>query len=373
MLELVVIRTDASQKIGLGHVMRCLSLAEALRNIGATVEFITRDHPGNLNRYISDKRFKVHVLNSPIENQLQEDLIGYEQWLGVKQDIDANETIKVFLDKKPDWLIVDHYALDYNWEEKFKAHVKKIMVIDDLANRSHDCDILLDQTFDRKLLDYKSFFSENCELLLGSKNALLRPDFRKLRPIAIKFRRNYTAINSILISMGGTDEGNIVLRILDSLSLLEWRILPVIDVVLASDAPNLGKVKQALPKYKFFVNIQTDVSNMAELMLKSDLAIGAGGTTSWERCCLALPTILIILADNQQKIAENLAQVGAAISVQKNDKMEENIKNSIMMLMQDKNLYIEMCESAFKVCDGNGVKRTIEKMLTVSTRNSNGI
>jgi UDP-2,4-diacetamido-2,4,6-trideoxy-beta-L-altropyranose hydrolase len=369
----VVIRVDASQKIGLGHVMRCLALAEGLYDKGATINFIIRDYSENLNKYIKSKGFKVNLLPKLIKTKSQKELIGYEQWLGTRQEIDADYTIHKLIGEKIDWLIVDHYALDCIWEKKLKPHTKNIMVIDDLANRIHDCDILLDQTFGRNKLDYKQLVPSYCQLLLGSKNALLRPDFKKFRSSALQRRKRYSSICNILVSMGGMDEENITLRVLDALSLIQWKTTPTINIVLTAGAPYLQIVNDSLHKYDFSIRLLVDVNNMAELMLESDIAIGAGGSTSWERCCLALPTVLIILSENQQEVGKNLAEARAVVTLQKNDKMEKDIKQSIMSLIQDKNYYIEMCNNASKICDGSGVKRAFESIVAVDIRGGNGI
>jgi len=360
----VVIRTDSSQKIGSGHVMRCLTFSQELRKSGATVEFIVREHQGNINELIKNKGFKITLIpNTVIEKK--QSLTEYEQWLGVTQEVDASETIQILKDKKIDWLILDHYALDYNWEEKLRSYTRKIMVIDDMANRRHLCDILLDQTYGRKEVSYKKLVPTDCKLLLGSENALLRPNFSKLRQQAIKRREECHIINNILISMGSMDEENITSIVLDVLVKYKWKTQPNITIVLASSAPHLQRIKNNLSKYNFPITILTDVTNMAQLMLRSDLAIGAGGTTSWERCCLALPTILIVLSENQKTIAENLSKAGAVIKLQKNSKVKKNIKFSIEGLMQDKDSYMEMCFNAAKVCDGSGVKRTVEQMINI--------
>ena len=146
----VVFRVDASTKMGSGHVMRCLTLAEELEKNGSDVSFISRAHEGNLNHLISKKGFQIHELQNSISTKLNKKSIkgdNYDRWLGATEDKDAQETIKAIGIDKPDWLIVDHYALSEKWEKTVRPTVKNIMVIDDLANRSHDCDMLLDQNW----------------------------------------------------------------------------------------------------------------------------------------------------------------------------------------------------------------------------------
>ena len=370
---IIGIRVDASIIMGSGHVMRCLVLAEELHGRNATVEFVTRNHLGNLNKQIRGKGFKVHSLLTTSETKIKKSITGYKQWLGVEQETDAYETIEVLVNKKIDWLIIDHYALDHIWEENLRPYVKKIMVIDDMEKRQHNCDILFDQTFGRKKLDYKKLVPNDCKLLLGSENALLRPNFAKVRPLALHRRDRYGSIGNILVSMGSMDEENITTRVLNALSLVKWKTLPNVSVVLTSNSPYLQEINNNLYKYNVPIKVLIDVPNMEELMLKSDLAIGAGGSTSWERCCLALPTILIVLSENQQKIGENLSKAGAAITLQKNDRMEYNIRHSIATLMQNKSIYMKICNSASKICDGNGVKKTVNKILSVNTGDSNDI
>jgi len=358
--------------------MRCLTLAGVLRQSGAEVQFVCRKHSGNLIDLVHQNEFVVHALSVPGDiksSDFSENNSGneYESWLGTSQDQDAQETIAVVQKNKQYWLIVDHYALDQKWETKMRPHVRKIMVIDDMANRQHDCDILLDQTYGRKITDYQPLISEDCKLILGSGNALLRPDFSKLRSSALQRREKLKSIKRLMISMGSMDEANITPKIIEALTCIDWETKPTIDVVLTSGAPHIATVKEIAANSKLTVNVIVDASNMAELMLEADLAIGAGGTTSWERCCLALPTILIILSENQKIIGKNLANIGATITLQKDSKMEERIKQSIEMLMQNKNNYMAMCHNSAKLCDGNGAKRTVDQMMKVKVGDSNDI
>ena len=173
--------------------------------------------------------------------------------------------------------------------------------------------------------------------------------------------------------MGGMDDENITLRILDAIDLIKLETTLNVIVVLGSGAPNLKNIKRNLHKYNFNVNLLIDVTNMAALMSEVDLAIGAGGTTSWERCCLGLPTILIVISEDQMKIGQNLSEIGAVITLQKNNTMEELIRKSINVLSKDRIKYLEMCHCSAKVCDGNGTKRTVEQVMKVDIGNNNDI
>ena len=180
---MIVFRVDSSIQIGSGHLMRCLTLADNL-NCETKTLFIARDLDGNLNNMIS-RRFKLSVLPKKNHNNLN----GYEKWLTVSQEQDAQETIEIIKNLKIDLLIVDSYAIDEKWENLIRPYVKRIMVIDDLANRKHDCDILLDQNFYCNASNrYKKIVSENCQLLLGPKYVLLRDEFyeKKTKSISPK-------------------------------------------------------------------------------------------------------------------------------------------------------------------------------------------
>jgi len=343
MSQLFFIRTDASLPIGSGHVMRCLTLAEALRDAGGTIAFITRNHPGNLNDYIKSKGFNIHSLPDRNESNLPVSLSGYEKWLGVKQEQDAKETIQALSGVHPDWLIVDHYALNEDWETHLRKNSSKLMVIDDLSNSHHDCDVLLNQNLGSKKNDYQNKVPENCQLLLGCDYALLRPEFAKLRIKALEKRKSTKEIKTILVSMGGSDNQNITYDILQQLGD-KFNIV----VVLGGSSPH----NEIIKAYAKDENIEVIINgrNMAELMLNADLAIGAGGSTSWERCCLGLPTLLYVTADNQKIIANNLAQLGAVIII-------GNLKESLQNILNDFSLWQSMTEKSQAICDGLGVKR----------------
>lgn len=275
-----VFRVDASISIGTGHVMRCLTLADELKTLGASTVFIIREHPGHLSALIRKRGYGAALLPvpdpdfKPVRND-----VAHAKWLGVSWQQDAKETLQIIGDSKPDLLIVDHYALDARWHKELRQHVKKIFVIDDLADRPIDCDILLDQTYGRQVTDYQFCVPNDCRMLLGTRYALLSPDFSRLRTKAMERRKRFNGIQRILVAMGGYDSGNVTFIALKGLAEVNWSLLPQIDVVLGGDAPHLQSLRQYTAYQSLNVNISTDVTDMAERMLLADLAIGAGGTT----------------------------------------------------------------------------------------------
>lgn len=304
-----VFRVDSSTRIGTGHLMRCLTLASALKNEGAEIYFISRELPGNLCHFIENKGYKVYRL--PYNNELvdNKNYKEHESWLGVNWSRDTEETsnILISIGGKIDCFIVDHYAIDSKWERKIRPFVKKIMVIDDLADRSHDCDILLDQNYYPNLENrYDGLVPGHCKKLLGPKYALLRPEFIEARK---NLRVRDGRVNKILIFFGGTDPTNETEKALEAIRLLKRPDIGI-DVVVGEANQNKEKIKEICNSMENVV-FHCQVENMAQLMVEADLAIGAGGATTWERCYLGLPTITVVVADNQAEIAKAVAQTGA--------------------------------------------------------------
>ena len=350
----VVFRVDASLKIGTGHVMRCLTLAQVLKENRVNVEFICRKHEGSLIAKISSSGFNVHELKAFEEIEVDTRL-AHSHWLGATQQQDADDCIDIFKAEKNDWLIVDHYALDELWQKRLKPYCKKLMVIDDLADRKHQCDILLDQTFGRQQEDYLPLTPKDCELLLGSKYALLRPEFAKWRSYSLK-RRSKPEFKQLLINMGGVDVDNVTEKVLDELKICNLPNDLHITVVMGSSAPYLENVKSKAITLPHKTEVKVDVDNIAEIMTNSDIAIGAAGSTTWERCCLGLPTIQIVIAKNQITIAKSLAELGAIKFLQSIKGVSRVINNPINWMLNVSNI-------ARHVSDGLGVKRVFGVLM----------
>lgn len=311
MAQVIVFRADASLQIGTGHVMRCLTLADALAARGAECQFICRAHEGNLIDFIRSKGYVTHPLPAGATLPPSSADLAHAPWLGATQSEDAGACVPVLAELQPDWLIVDHYSLDSRWEQALKPNYRKLMVIDDLADRPHVCDLLLDQTFGCESADYRPLVPAHCLLLCGSQYALLRPEFAALRSYSLKLRAQ-PALLELLITMGGVDKDNATGQVLQALRTSPLPANCRITVVMGATAPWLDEVRTLAQDMPWNTRVLVGIDDMAQLMADSDLAIGAAGATSWERCCLGVPTIMLVLAENQRKIAEALSEAGAA-------------------------------------------------------------
>jgi UDP-2,4-diacetamido-2,4,6-trideoxy-beta-L-altropyranose hydrolase len=346
----IVFRVDSSIQMGTGHVMRCLTLAQILKENGVNVEFICRKHEGSLIDKIRSSGFVVHELKV-FEKAEVDTKLAHSHWLGATQQQDADDCIDILKAEKFNWLIVDHYALDSQWQKRLKPYYEKLMVIDDLADRKHQCDVLLDQTFGRQQEDYLALIPEDCKLLLGSQYALLRPEFAKWRAYSLE-RRSKPEFKQLLINMGGVDVDNVTEKILDRLESCNLSNDMSITVVMGGSAPYLERVKSKSITLPYKTEVKVDVGNMAELMANADIAIGASGSTTWERCCLGLPTIQLITAYNQEFIASKLNKINA-IKLVEIDDVVENLENFQHWMKSTG-------ESASKVTNGSGIKHVLE-------------
>ncbi len=360
-----VFRVDASLHIGSGHVMRCLTLADALVKQGAQCHFISRNHTGNMLNFIQGKGHQVIML--PAQESLSQPSTKkssreYNDWLGASIVDDFTQTQSAIkslqLGKLVNWLVVDHYALDENWERRLRPYCQKVMVIDDLADRIHNCDLLLDQTFGRDEQDYKSLVPEDCNILTGSYYALLRPEFSKWREYSLD-RRNQPILKHLLITLGGVDKNNITADVLAAVAVSKLPLDCRITVVMGANAPYITEVQELAKNFPWTTEVKINVQNIAKLMADSDLCIGASGSTSWERCCLGLPTIMLIIADNQKKIAEELFFHQAVL-------LCKSIKDIPCSIKKIKNNLLKFSQKSSEILDDQGLNRVIESIRTKS-------
>lgn len=353
----VAFRADASIDIGTGHVMRCLTIAEVLRTRGAQCVFISRAHPGNLLALIRQRGFEALELPLAADSGLDAPS-AQAAWLGCSWEDDAQQTRQALTGHPLDWLVVDHYALDARWEKALRVHAEKLLVIDDLANRTHDCDVLLDQNLGRKADDYATLVPFHCKLLIGPAYALLRSEFASAREQSLA-RRQQPRLNHLLISLGGVDKDNLTLAVLNA---LQHSTLPSdthITVVMGPHAPGLLSVQRQAVGMHWSTDVLINVQDMAALMAQSDLAIGAAGTTAWERCCLGLPSIALVLAENQRGVAAALMAAGCARILSDQPQWPDELLDALDQILAPSSM-LAMREACAAVTDGLGAARVAE-------------
>ena len=414
----IVFRTDASLQIGTGHVMRCLTLADELCERGAEIKFVCREHPGNLIGLIEGKGYTVLRLPQPagsadamcypapfckdgsggnavelaaevgrnkpapsgvsgkpadrmpemvaerpysslqpILNSTSKEL-AHAAWLGVPWQQDATETLAALGETQPAWLIVDHYALDSRWEQTLRPSVGKIMVIDDLADRPHDCDLLLDQNLYQDMaVRYDSLVPATCAKLLGPKYALLRPEFAQARKT---LRQRDGQVRRILVFFGGVDPTNETEKAIHALASIADRQFTV-DVVVGGGNPHQQQIEKLCAMHEGF-HYHCQVDNMAELMAAADLAIGAGGTATWERCAVGLNAVVTVLAANQQELAEMAARSGLCFYFS-NPRIQtissDNLLPIIRVCLDFPETLRHYSENCLKTVDALGIHRVV--------------
>jgi UDP-2,4-diacetamido-2,4,6-trideoxy-beta-L-altropyranose hydrolase len=348
----IAFRTDASSQIGTGHFMRCLTLAIELKKQGAQIRFICRYLPAHLSDMLDAKSLE-YVLLSTDATQEPIDELTHANWLGTSQNQDAQATVQALADYVWDWLIVDHYALDGRWESAVRASAKQLLVIDDIADRQHDCDVLLDQNFYTDMQTrYVNKVPVHCQLLLGPRYALLREEFRVLRA-HVKPRTGI--VKNILVFFGGVDADNYTELTLQALTSIAHEELHV-DVVIGAQHPCREQIQTICATHGYVCHVQT--AHMAELMAKAELAIGAGGSASWERCCLGLPALLVALAENQVDIAKALDSISACVYIGLAETVNWlAIKDALIYLLNSQGLLEMISKHALSLVDGQGVNR----------------
>ncbi len=327
------------------------------------MQFICRDLPGNLITLLHQAAFQVTVLPAPEQHKPTEPSENYAAWLGVSQETDAAETITALAGGKPDWLIVDHYGLDSQWEGQLRPHVRQIMVLDDLANRPHDCDLLLDQNESATGASrYQALVPESCRLLVGPRYALLRPEYAAYRQTQAP---RTGEVRRVLVFFGGIDRQNATGKTLEVLSTPQFESLAV-DVVLGATNPHRAMVAQQVAQRPHTV-LHNPRPHLADLIAQADLAVGAGGTTTWERLCLGLPTLVASIADNQVSACQALQDRGLIEYLGATETVDvEQLRSAIDSLVQCPLRLLEMADRARLQVDGLGAMRVAEALKPTS-------
>lgn len=365
----ITFRADASREIGTGHVMRCLTLGRVLRDAGHGVRFVTRDLPGHMGARLSSLGLPVDLLPAP-ERDLApaEGDTAHAAWASVSWQQDAVETAAVLKTARPDWLVVDHYAFDSRWQSAVAAQTGRIMVWDDLADRPHVCDLLLDQNLGRSPDSYLGLVPEGARILAGPAYAVLRPDFASLRKAALAARQGRgRGLARILVSMGGVDLPNATGEVLDVLARTPGLGGVRVEVILGSRAPAIAAIRRRAAALPMPVELAVDVDDMAARMARADLAIGAVGGTTWERCALGLPGLMLTIAANQRPAAQALHNAGAGILL--GDLSDNHWRDNLSRLLSSGDLQRRLeatSHVASALCDGAGADRVLAEMIAGS-------
>jgi UDP-2,4-diacetamido-2,4,6-trideoxy-beta-L-altropyranose hydrolase len=348
----VLFRVDASAVIGSGHLMRCLTLAKALQQSNWQVQFACRAHPGHLIQWLVNQGFDLITLKQPPETQAT----GYAAWLGVTEEQDAAE-LSEQLQAPIDLLVIDHYGLSKTFEQAMAGFYRKLLVIDDLANRAHQCDYLLDQNLYPQMLSrYDNLVNKEAQQWLGPSFVLLRPEFAQLQRAVSSQQLRF------LVFYGGTDELNLTSRTIQALQQLQKTDFHA-DIVIGLANPHKNELEKLCAEdARFSLFIQTP--HMAELMSKATLMIGAGGSTHWERCALALPALVVTLAENQVASTLSLVEAGVCGYLgQGQDLTASQLTRAVQQLLDNPDQLQQMSDKARQlVPQGGGCAAIVERL-----------
>jgi len=352
----LLFRVDASEQIGSGHLMRCLTLADAAVEGGGECLFIVRAAADiHLQRLAkSMHRFSVLQHVSVTKEHHAEADLPHSAWLPVSRTTDAVQTARHVIEFSPDWVIVDHYALDAVWHSVIRQYCNQLLVIDDVADRTYDCTAILDQNFGVVNSDYDSRIIGDADFLLGPNFALIRPEFSNVRIQSSPRQQN--KVNRVLLNFGGVDEKNFTCSALIELESSKFARYCEFVTVVGAAFPHKKELLKLKSVSELAIEVLVDVEHMAELMSTVDLCIGATGSTVWERCCVGLPTIALAIADNQVKLLAQLADTGAVLSTD----LSKLSRDFDSLFSTSNNLVSSMSLAASDLCDGHGAYRVLD-------------
>lgn len=354
----ILIRVDSSFTIGSGHVYRCLALATELTRHQRVVIFACKPFNGHFMDVIKQHGFSVWEMTLPSSHDTS--IADYDDWLQGTQQDDATQFLAIIhqLSNKGhdiEWIVVDHYGLDHRWESQVATHKRQLLVIDDLVNRNHHSALLLDQTFMRTASDYRHLTDENCQILAGLDYCLLRDEFSSPK----QHRQEVKNTITLGVYMGASDVANVTKTVFQR--LLDYTEAEFsISIVVGANYQYLGELVAIQEKTERQVEISRAPVDMVSFNLKCDLVFGAGGTSTWERCALATPSVLVCLADNQQHIVSIMSQ--QQFSYKLDDIHDHQEFQSLISSIDWKNL-ADLGARCQKLVDGMGCQRVVQAML----------
>jgi UDP-2,4-diacetamido-2,4,6-trideoxy-beta-L-altropyranose hydrolase len=350
--QVISFRADASLRLGTGHVMRCLTLAEELCRSGATCQFICRQEPGDQIRNLIARGYAAHALTAGSGN----DATSRE----MRELRDGEETCEILSRFPSSLVVVDHYALGERWESMVCDGNRRLVAIDDLADRRHDCDLLVDQNLARSEDQYRDLVPSRCQILAGPTYASLRPEFSEWRDYSLR-RRAQPSLQRLFVSMGGLDQANATGSMLAALPRNSLPSHCRITVVLGQGAPWVDQVRDLVVQLPWATDVLVSPDHIAEIMANCDLGIGAAGGTAWERCCLGLPSLIVVVAENQRLGADALDRTGAAVTLGDVDHLADRLPDALAKF-RSPGCLIAMSSAASRLVDGMGAARVCRKI-----------
>lgn len=366
----IALRADASPAIGTGHLMRCLTLADALAQGGHETRFVTRGEEsaalvrarGHACDVLTEARGQPQDQDQDQNGADEAGDLAHSHWLGGSQQADARDSAAL-LGAGWDWLVVDHYALDARWEKVVAAATgARVLAIDDIADRRHDCAILLDQNLQERPGRYDALVPGDCRQLIGPRYALLGPAFARLRadpPLRDGARG--------VIYLGGVDRPGATMLALGALDRAGLGDRPV-DVVIGAANPRRAAIADWCRAHPAST-LHAGGADMAALLAGAGWAIGAAGASAWERCCLGVPTILLTIADNQRPGAAALGAAGAALVAGEVGALDAgSLAAMIAVLHRADGLAGHIAHQAAALVDGAGVGRVVRALAAPAIR-----
>jgi len=324
--------------------MRCLALADHMAEQGWDISFCTQSESLRTIPTLTTKPYKVNELKT-----------SDDAW-----------QLKALHPQGCNVCVIDSYRLAEQYESRLRDWAEKILIIDDLANRKHNCDVLLDPGLNRKVEDYSALVPNHCQFLLGPRYIPLRPQFRDFRNESLKHHFEGTEFNRIQVSVGASDPHNVTMTILHGIEQSGLNL--IVDVIMGGGSPCLLDVQTLSNKMSNEVNVHVDTDDVANLMKMADLAIGAGGSTAWERCCLGVPSFVVTLSETQKEMVHNFDQVNSVhVLGHWSDLVPEKIARDLKRFSEDNVFRTTLSKNAAALCDGLGAKRVLENIQNALT------
>ncbi len=342
----ILFLADAGPEVGGGHVMRCLTLAQALTRRGAECAFIESRAAAPILRRFG---WPAQTLLAIADASDLAGLVAYAEAFAERFD--------------PTTIVIDHYGIDVSQEDELHVNGRRLVLIDDLADRRHRCDLLIDPGYGRRREHYDPLIEGECATMVGPSHALVRPEFGAARQRALGRRAKHGPVRRVLVALGLTDVAGATARVVRALSDAVGDVR--LDLVLGADAPSLAELREAA-KTDRRLHLWVDTAEMASLMADADVAIGAGGSSTWERATVGLPSVTVILADNQRAMVEQMAAAGFTLAADAADPdFEDQLRLCWNALAGDQALRWRLTERSAELCDGNGAERVAEAVFAL--------